>query len=59
MASALKTRDGKTRLRHIEIGRSNGVEMQVLGGLEVGETIVLYPGERVSNGAQVKQRVVE
>jgi len=45
---------GKARLRTVEIGRGNGVETQVLGGLAEGERVVVYPGDRVEDGTRVR-----
>lgn len=44
------------RLREVEVGRRNSREAQVLGGLEVGETVVLYPGDEITDGTLVEQR---
>ena len=45
---------GRARLRAVEVGRSNGVDTQVLDGLREGETVVVYPGERIADGARVR-----
>ena len=45
--------DGRAELRNVEIGRRNSLDAEVLGGLEAGERVVLYPGERVSAGARI------
>jgi HlyD family secretion protein len=50
--------DGRARTRRVEIGRNNGVDAQVLSGLEPGETLVLYPSSALNEGARVKQRAV-
>jgi HlyD family secretion protein len=44
---------GRARLRTVRIGRSNGVESEVLEGLRDGEQIVVYPGDKVSDGTRV------
>lgn len=46
---------GRARLRAVEAGRSNGVETQVLGGLEPGERVIVYPGDRVADGVRVRE----
>jgi HlyD family secretion protein len=51
--------DGAAQLRRLEIGRNNGIEAQVLGGIEEGRTIILYPGPGLSDGIQVERRTVE
>ena len=46
---------GRARLRSVEAGRSNGVETQILGGLEPGERLIVYPGDRVADGVRVRE----
>lgn len=48
--------DGEASLRMIEISHTNGVEAEVLAGLEVGERVVLHPGARIEEGARIAQR---
>lgn len=52
--AALTIVDGFARLRPVQIGRSNGSEAQVLGGLQEGEPLILYPGDRVRDGQRVR-----
>ncbi|MSU48478.1 MAG: HlyD family efflux transporter periplasmic adaptor subunit [Opitutus sp.] len=49
---------GRSRLRAVKVGRSNGVETEVLEGLREGEQVVVYPGEKVSDGTRVTPLVV-
>jgi len=51
--------DGAVSKRMVKIGQNNGLQAQVLDGLEEGETIVLYPGANLVEGAKVEQRVVQ
>lgn len=44
------------RLRTVEVGQRNGLEAEVLDGLEVGDVVILHPGERVSDGTSVQPR---
>lgn len=44
----------KAELRAVEVGRTSGTEMQILSGLKDGEEVILYPGDRVKAGQQVK-----
>jgi HlyD family secretion protein len=46
---------GRARLRVVATGRSSGAETQILDGLREGEEVVLYPGDRVSDGRRVTQ----
>lgn len=45
---------GRTELRRVQVGRSSGIEMQILDGLKDGEEVILYPGDRVKAGQRVK-----
>ena len=44
----------RARLRTIKIGRSSGVETEILDGLTAGERVVVYPGDHVFDGTRVK-----
>ena len=48
--------DEKALLRRIEVGHMNGVEAEVLGGLEPGETLILHPSDRIAEGVPVSLR---
>ncbi|KPK14727.1 MAG: hypothetical protein AMJ62_12010 [Myxococcales bacterium SG8_38] len=48
--------DGTAVLRTVEIGESNGLETQVLSGLEEGDEVVAYPSDSVRDGVSVKAR---
>ncbi len=51
--------DGWAVLREVEIGRNNGIEAQVLSGLEPGETVVQFPSANLTNGARIAERKLE
>ena len=48
--------DGRAELRKVEIGRRNSLDAEILGGLEAGERVVLYPGDRVRAGVRITER---
>jgi HlyD family secretion protein len=48
--------DERARLRAVEIGRRNDLEAEVRGGLDEGETVIVYPSEAVSEGTKVELR---
>jgi len=50
---------GRARMHIIETGHNNGIMTEVQTGLEDGDSIILYPGNRVRDGARVKQRELE
>jgi HlyD family secretion protein len=47
---------GQARLRAVELGNSNGINAQILNGLEAGDTLVLYPSDRIEDGVRVTRR---
>jgi len=47
---------GRARLRRIELGHRSGLDVQVLQGLEPGETVVTHPDETVADGVAVTVR---
>jgi HlyD family secretion protein len=47
--------DGLATRRQLTIGRRNGLEAQVLEGLQAGEHVILYPSELIDEGAQVER----
>lgn len=49
-------REGLAHLAVVEIGRRNEEMARVLEGLSVGDTVVLYPSDRVADGTHVEQR---
>lgn len=53
-SAAYVVRGGNAVLVPVEAGRSSGSEVQVLKGLSAGEEVILYPGDRVSDGQRVK-----
>ena len=54
--SAYVVRDGRARPVAVEIGRDNGLEANVLSGLDAGDQVVLYPSSAVSDGVRVTPR---
>ena len=62
-AGALFQRDGawqtlvldgrRAQLRTVSVGHSNGRETEILAGLAEGDTVVLYPGDKVADGTRV------
>jgi HlyD family secretion protein len=54
--AVFRVEDGHAVLTQVEIGRDNGRQAEILGGIAPGTTIVLYPGEQVSDGTPVRPR---
>ena len=49
-------REGRAEKRRVAPGRQNGLESQILEGLEAGERIVLYPSDRVVEDVRLTAR---
>lgn len=54
--AAFVVRGGLIEVQSVEIGQMNESFAQVLGGIAVGETVIVYPGDRVRPGARVATR---
>jgi len=52
-SAAYVVRGGRAVLVPVEAGRSSGSEVQVLKGLNAGAQVILYPGDRVTDGQRV------
>ena len=48
--------EGVARLSAVDPGQSDGLRTQVLGGLEAGTEVVLYPSAAVSDGSRIVAR---
>lgn len=49
-------RDGQAEIRTIQLGQRNPDAAEVLGGLEEGEQVIIYPSDRVQAGISVAPR---
>jgi HlyD family secretion protein len=47
---------GRATLRHVEIGRRNSLDAEVIDGLELGERVVLHPSDRVVSDVRITER---
>jgi HlyD family secretion protein len=45
---------GRASKREVEIGRRNDRAVQILGGLEEGDEVILHPSERIADGVGVE-----
>jgi HlyD family secretion protein len=45
--------DGRAQLRAVKVGRTSGVETEILEGLKEGDEVILYPGDRAREGLRV------
>ncbi|HQY06906.1 MAG TPA: RND transporter, partial [Lacunisphaera sp.] len=53
-SAAYVVRGGKAVIVPVVAGRSSGREVQILKGLTAGDEVILYPGDRISDGQRVK-----
>ncbi len=51
--AAYVIRSGRARLVPVQAGRTSGTETQVEAGLQEGDEVILYPGDRVHDGQRV------
>ena len=45
--------DGKVELRHITIGRDYGTTLEIVGGVDVNDQIIVNPSDSIENGQKV------
>lgn len=48
--------EGVARLTPVETGRRNGLEVQILGGVGEGDSLVAHPSDQVTDGTPVEAR---
>lgn len=51
--------EGRARLTPVKIGRNNGVDAELLEGLEEGQRVVIYPSAAVLDGVMIQERLIE
>lgn len=49
-------RDGKAALQPVTVGRRTTLEVQIIGGLEENQTVIVHPSDEVTNGVAVAPR---
>ena len=54
--AAFAVSDGRADLRKIEVGRINDEFAQITGGLDEGDTVILYPNDVLQDGSLVEPR---
>lgn len=48
--------DGRAKRTTVRSGHSNGLETEILEGLDEGATVILYPSDRIRDGIRVSER---
>ena len=56
--NAFVVEGGRAQLRAIKVGHTNGVLTEILDGLRENENVVVYPGDKVTDGTRVSPLVV-
>lgn len=46
--------DGRAVVRHVRLGHEGGINVEIVSGIRVGESIVAHPGDAVSDGVRVR-----
>jgi len=54
--AAFRVEGGRAEEVTVEVGRRSATEAEVLGGLGAGETVIVFPGDRVEDGVRVRER---
>ena len=49
-------RNGRAEVRAVDIGRRNGIEAQILAGLDRGDNVILHPSDRIVDGVRIRAR---
>jgi HlyD family secretion protein len=47
-------RDGRAKMAPVTVGRRNGLEAEILTGLKAGDTVIVQPDGRISDGIRVE-----
>ena len=51
-----KVEDGRARRQVVEVGQQNGLEAEIVKGLEAGDEVVVYPSDAIADGVKVTAR---
>jgi HlyD family secretion protein len=54
--AAFVYKDGRAELRPVDVGKRNAFEVQILGGLQDGERVIMHPSNDISDGTRVRAR---
>jgi len=57
--AVFKVISGKAVLQRVEIGQNNGIDAELLGGLEQGDQVILFPSANLDDGQRVTKRALE
>lgn len=51
--------EGRAHLRRVKIGKTSGIETQVLEGLKENDEVIVYPGDRIRDNERAKAIKIE
>jgi HlyD family secretion protein len=54
--AAYRVDGGRTSLVTVQVGHRGDTNVEITGGLSVGQTVIVHPGERVKDGGRVEVR---
>jgi len=54
--NAYAIRDGRAVMAPLGLGQNNGIEAEILSGLNENDRVVLHPGDRVAEATRLKER---
>jgi HlyD family secretion protein len=52
--SVFRAVDGRARLRSVSIGKTNGLETEIVAGLASGDVLILHPTDKINDGVAVR-----
>jgi HlyD family secretion protein len=55
--AVFRVENGYAALHEIEVGQRNALEAEVVKGLEAGDRVIVYPGDRIEDGVGVVPRL--
>lgn len=47
------------KLRSVDIGKNNGIEAEVLAGLQAGDSVLMHPSDKITAGTRVAPRAID
>ena len=56
---AYRVSHGTAQLITVDINHSNGLETEIMGGLEAGDEVIVYPGDQIADGVSVSPLSIE
>ena len=54
--AVFRVENGRAKEVRVKVGHQNGLEAEVLEGLELGDHVVLHPSDKVADGVQITER---